>query len=174
MRPIRSSTCCVGWKVALVVVALAVTPHVARAQFPGFGWGGYGYPAYGYGMYGNPYGYGYPGLSYGAMGFGYGYPAMGYGMGMGYGGMGMGYGGMGMGYGGMGMGYGYPAMGYAYGYPGVSYAGPMIASPYANSLFGVGLSPLGVNSYFTEANQMGRAQLRANQRARAGVMNGGR
>ncbi len=106
--------------VALVLVALAVTPQAARAQFPGFGWGGYGYPG---------------------MGYGWG-------------------------------GYGYPGMGYAYGYPGVNYAGPLIASPYANSLFGVGLSPLGVNSYFSEANLMGRAQLRANQRA--AMMNRGR
>ena len=68
---------------------------------------------------------------------------------------------------GYGMGFGYPGFGfvspYTFGYPGVAYAGPLIASPYANSLFGVGLSPLGVNSYFTEANLMGRGQLRADR-----------
>ena len=142
------------------------------AQFPGYGWG-FGYPAYGYGMYGSPYGYGYPGMGFGYGAMGYGYPAVGYGVNLGY--PGMGYGG-GFGYGAMnyGMGYGFPGMGYTFGYPGVPYAGPSISSPYANSLFGVGLSPLGVNSYFTEANLMGRAQLRADRRAGAPVYRVGR
>ena len=161
MKPIRRRRALAGLAVTLVVLAFAGTP-AARAQFPGYGWGyggmGYDYGMYGspYGMYGSPYGYGYPGVSYGygAMGYGYGYP------------------GMGMGYGYPGMGYGYVSP-YAFGYPGVNYAGPLIASPYANSLFGVGLSPLGVNSYFTEMNQLGRGQIQAYRRVPAPLIRRG-
>ena len=50
---------------------------------------------------------------------------------------------------------------------GLRYAGIAPSNPYSNPLFGVGLTPLGVNSYFTEMNLLGRGQLRADQRARA-------
>jgi hypothetical protein len=98
-------------------------------------------------MYGSPYGY--PGIGYGnAMpGYGYGFPAYGPAYGDGYG------------YPGVTDGYGYPA--------GLGFASPLFADPYANPLFGLGLSPLGVQSYFTEANSMGRAQIEADRRARA-------
>jgi hypothetical protein len=118
--------------VAVILVALPAMP--ARAQFFG---AGYGYPAYGYGYgwpgYGGTYGYGYPGLAYG-YGFGYG---------------------------------GYPAFGGGYYAGGV---GTSIVAPYApfgiyyggpgpgvyNPLFGVGLSPLGVDSALTERYMLGR------------------
>ena len=136
---------------------------MAATDYPGFGFGGYGMSPYAYG-YG--YGYGYPG--YGMM-----YGGMGYG-GMGYGGMGYGY----PGFGGF-----YPAYGYGYGYgypypnitaanvlgysPGLPYAGPAMSSPYTNPLFGLGLTPLGVQSYFAESNTLGRGQLEADRRTRA-------
>jgi hypothetical protein len=157
-RPIRLA----GWVLALALASFAFTPRECQAQF--FGYGGYGYPGFyggygGYGMYGG-YGFGYPGMGFG---YGYGYPMMGYGMGgfgypmmggLGYGGYG-GYGGM---MGGYGYGYGYP---FGAGYPGFSYAGALLSNPYTNPLFGVGLTPLGVNSYFTEMNMLGRGQARA-------------
>ena len=124
-------------------------------------------PAYGYGM---GYGYGMPAYGYG-MGYGYGMPAYGYGMGYGYGMPGFGYGGVGygMGYGyGMG-GYGFPGTGIYYGYPafaGMGYGG-LSTSPYLNPYFGVGLTPLGLQSYLTESNLLGRGQLQASLRARA-------
>jgi hypothetical protein len=134
---------------ALTVVAalLILSPSPARAQFFGAGWG-YGYPGYGYGYFG--YGYGYPG-------YGYGYPSYGYGYGNPW------YGGF---YPGYGSAFAPPAIAYGYG-PALPYAGPLFASPYANPLFGLGLSPLGVQSYFTEANLLGRGQLEADRRARA-------
>lgn len=99
-------------------------------------------------------------------GFGYGMPGMGFGMpGMGYGMPGMGFGMPGIGFGMAypGFGFGFPA-----GFPAVlPYGGPMAFSPYANPMFGVGLSPLGTGSYFVESNMMGRAQLSADRRARA-------
>jgi hypothetical protein len=138
---------------------------VASAQFwgggfgyGGWGYGGYGYPGFGFGGYGmSPFGYGY--------GYGFGYP--GYGMAYGYPGFGGFYPGMGYGY---GYGFGYPNItsGYALGYaPGLPYAGTMMASPYTNPLFGMGLTPLGVQSYFAESNMLGRGQLEADRRTRA-------
>ena len=101
-------------------------------------------------------GYGGSGMGYGGMGFGgMGYGGMGYGGngGMGYGGYGgyggMGYGGFGNGaFGGMGNGgfngYGYGGFGY-YGL-GAGYLPPGYSAGYVNPMFGVGLSPLGVQS----------------------------
>jgi hypothetical protein len=43
----------------------------------------------------------------------------------------------------------------------------MAFAPYANPMFGLGLSPLGAQSYFTESSALGRAQLSADRRARA-------
>ena len=107
---------------------LAAPATGAQAQFVGYGMPGYGY------------GYGYPG-------FGLGYPA--------YGNMGYGFGG------------GFPAFP-----PGAYYGGPAItvAAPYApfgvayggtgpgayNPLFGLGLTPLGVNSALAERSLLGR------------------
>jgi hypothetical protein len=127
------------WTV-LTVALLACSPREARAQF--YGYGGFGFPAYGYG----------------GLGFGYG------GLGFGYGGLGFGYGGYGYGGYPASYGYGYPGGGYGgynYGYPGlgvtsfgVGYGG---FSPYLvpslnnwNPYFGLGLSPLGVQSAVTE------------------------
>ena len=150
---------------SMVLGLVLASPGLARAQFlggfgyGGWGYGGYGYPGYGFGGYGvSPYMYGY----------GYGYPAYG----MGYGGMGYGYPGMGGFYPGYEYGYGtlYPNItaGYALGYsPGLPYAGPAMSSPYTNPLFGLGLTPLGVQSYFAESNLLGRGQLEADRRTRA-------
>ena len=82
---------------------------------------------------------GYGGMGYGGMGYG----GMGYG-GMGYGGMGYG----GMGYGGMGY------YGFGYGNPGFYTPGLM------NPLFGVGMTPLGAQSYLYETRVLGRRSRR--------------
>ncbi len=140
----------------VLIAALVFTAGTARAQFPGYG-SGFGMPGYGSGM---GYGYGMPGYGSG-MGYGYGMPYYG------YGGMGDGYGMPGFGYG-MG-GYGFPGTGIYYGYPafaGLGYGG-LATSPYMNPYFGLGLTPLGVQSYLTESNLLGRGQLGAAQRARA-------
>jgi hypothetical protein len=113
----------------LVLILLAVPTATVHAQFFGYGYG-YGVPAYGYG-YGYP-GFGYPGYGYGYPGFaaGYGYPP--YGSGFGYYGPGVGVGsfyGPGFGFGGYGYGYGFGSF---------------------NPYFGVGLTPLGVDSALTE------------------------
>ena len=69
---------------------------------------------------------------------------------------------------GYGYGYGYPypnitaanVLGYS---PGLPYAGPAMSSPYTNPLFGLGLTPLGVQSYVAESNMLGRGQARGRQ-----------
>lgn len=142
---------------ALVLVAAAAliwSPSRARAQFPGYGYGGYGVGGYGgFGGYGGYGGYGYPMGGYGYGGFGYGYP--------GY--AGYGFGGFGYGYGNPGFGYGYPTVGYPVGLPapmygyygggyGFGYGGPGAFNP----LFGVGMTPLGLQSYLAERYVLGR------------------
>jgi hypothetical protein len=141
-----------GWTLILALAILLVSSQTANAQFPAYGGGGMvaGYPGFGFGM-------GYPGM-------GYGYPIGGYGIGpygmdgfggMGYGGVGYG----GMGYGGMGYGMGYGGFGYGgygYGYPNI-YAQ---TSPLYNPLFGVGLTPLGAQSYMVETQLFGRRSRR--------------
>ncbi len=131
------------FRTPLLLAALLLAPaSFAQAQLGGYG-GGFGYPVYGYGGYGGPMGmgYGYPGMGYG-YGYGYGYPGMGYG----FGGPGLGYG-YGLGYNGVQQ-YFYPSMGYA------------------NPLFGLGLSPLGVQSNLAEtalirgAGSVGRTTIR--------------
>jgi hypothetical protein len=140
----------------------------ARAQIMGYPISPYGYSAPYYGGWGGVYpGFGYGGLGYGGIGYGgLGYGGIGYG-GIGYGGLGyggIGYGGIGYG----GVGYGYPGYGYGYGYPGYGYAGygyggyggyPLIPPGIFNPLFGLGLSPLGVQSALTERYVLGRGQL---------------
>jgi hypothetical protein len=137
-----------GASLTLAVAVLLVSSQEAQAQFPAFGGGGMavGYPFFGYG-------YGFPGMGYGYGGLGYGYPIGGYGIGP-YGVGGYGYGGMGfgMGYGPFGYGFG----GYGYGYPDI-YAQ---TSPLYNPLFGVGLTPLGAQSYMTETQLFGRRSAR--------------
>jgi hypothetical protein len=135
---------------ALTIVVLAMAAGTSRAQYFG-----YGFPA-GYGMYGGYYGYGYPGYA-----FGYGNPA---------------FAGYGYGYPGFGYGFGYPAFAYSYpaygaglgyAYPtGLAYGGDLFVAPYWNPLFGVGTSPLGLQSFLSESNLFGRGQLAADQRAR--------
>jgi hypothetical protein len=149
----------------LALAFLVMPPALAHAQF--FGYGGYGYPGMGYGGLGYP-GMGYGGLGYPGMGYGgLGYPGMGYG-GLGYGGLGYG----GLGYGGIGYGGGYGGIGYGgggygglgYGVPGLGLAGYSFypnrylgyGGPYANPLFGLGLTPLGVNSALGERYLLGR------------------
>jgi hypothetical protein len=147
---------CKCWYLAPILGAFLFAVPTARAQFPGYGFG-YGYPAYG-----NGFGFGMPGY-----GFRYGYPGMGFGYpGMGYG---LGYGMMGFGMMGYGLGYGYPGFGYGVGGfpPVMPYGGFLGYSAYASPMVGVGLTPLGTQSYFTEQNMLGRAQYSADQRARA-------
>ncbi len=168
-------------QVFVLSAVLVFASGSARAQWGygmGYGMGyGYGMPYYGYGMgygYGMPfYGYGY-GMPYYGSGMGYGWPGYGYGMGFGGYGYGMGFGGLGYGmplagYGGLG-GYGVPGLGVYYGYPSYGVFGsgsPLVNSPYLNQYFGVGMTPLGIHSYFFESNLLGRGQLMADQRARA-------
>ena len=139
-----------GWTLILALPILLLSSSTASAQFPAYGGGGMavGYPGWGYGgFYGYPaMGYGYAGIGYGGMGYGgMGYGGMGYG-GMGYGGMGFG----GMGYGGMGYGFpGYRYYGFGYGNPGFYTPGLM------NPLFGVGMTPLGAQSYLYETRVLG-------------------
>ena len=50
-------------------------------------------------------------------------------------------------------GYGPPGIGIYYGYPAAAafgYGSPIATSPYLNPFFGLGLTPLGIHSYFTE------------------------
>jgi hypothetical protein len=143
-----------SWLIAAVLAGVLLAAPPARAQVAGYGFG-YGYPGYGFG-YGYPgngfnYGYGYPG-------FGYGFPAIGYGFGYGIPAYGFGYGYPGFGYGYVGVG-GFP--------PVIPYGGFLGYSAYANPMVGVGLTPLGNQSYFIESNMLGRAQYSADQRARA-------
>ena len=136
----RLGTVCFTTILASVILVISSAP--AHAQFPAYGGGGIGiaYPGWGYGGF-----YGYPamGYGYGGMGYGYGYPVMGGGF----------YGG-----------YGYPA--YAYGGPGFRYYGFGYVNPgfytpgLMNPLFGVGMSPLGVQSYMYETQVLGRRSRR--------------
>jgi hypothetical protein len=155
------------WSLTLALVILLMPSRRADAQMVGFAAAagpssiGYanGYPMvnYPFTSFGSPYGgMGYGGMGYGGMGYGgMGYGGMGYG-GMGYGGMGyggMGYGGMG--YGGVGYGMGYGGMGYGgMGY-GAGYAG-FYGTGWNNPMFGVGLTPLGTQSYMTETRLFNR------------------
>ena len=129
--------------------------------YPGWGYGGgaYGFPGYGFPMAGYGYGYGVPAMGYGMGGYGmsgYGYGMGGYGMGgygYGMGGYGMGgygYGMGGYGYGMGGYGYGMGGYGYGYGYPGVYGGG------YMPPMYGIGLTPLGTQSYMIETQLFGR------------------
>jgi hypothetical protein len=132
-----------SWRFAAVLAGFLLADPPVRAQFAGYG--------YGYSGYGNGFGYGYPGY-----GFGYGFPGVGYGFGYGIPAN--------------GFGYGYPGFGYGYvgGFPPViPYGGFFGYSAYANPMVGVGLTPLGTQSYFIESNMLGRAQYSADQRARA-------
>jgi hypothetical protein len=118
----------------LTCAGLAISPTTSRAQF--FGYGGYGYSPYAFGA-------AYPGFGYGGLpNWGYGY---------GFGGFGFPFGVTGYpqlatpfnAYQGVGP-YGYAA--YGYGYP---------IGAYANPYFGLGLSPLGVQSAVTERYLLG-------------------
>jgi hypothetical protein len=143
----------------ITVAVLSATATPARAQF--YGYGAYGYPgmAYGYPAYGMGYGYGglgsgYGGFGYGGLGYGYGYPGMGYGYGFGYPAYGAGFGFGGVGPWGMGYGYGSPGVGYGYG--NLAYGNPYLLTGLFNPLFGVGMTPLGLQSYLYERNVLGR------------------
>jgi hypothetical protein len=129
----------------ILVLALAIlvaSSGKAEAQFPAYGGGGWsiGYPGFGFG-------YGFPGYGFG----GFGYPGMGYGYGMGYPGVGFGYG-----YPGMGYGYGFGMPGYGYGFGNIY----TYSSPLYNPMFGVGLTPLGAQSYIVETQLFGRRSRR--------------
>ncbi len=135
------------WSLILALAIVLMPSEKADAQMMGFG-GGYGYPGMmGYG-YPGMMGYGYPGM------MGYGYPGM-----MGYGYRPFGYGVYNSGYLNPGFGYGYPGFGYGYGYGGMGFA-PGYAgywgTGYRNPLFGVGLTPLGTQSYLMETRLLGR------------------
>jgi hypothetical protein len=148
-------TRCLGRLRYMPILALAillVPARPARAQFPAYGGGGMGfaYPAWGYGGFS-----GYPAMGYDGMGYGYG------GMGYGYGGMGYGYPGMGGGFYG---GYGFPAYAYAgsgFQYYGFGYGNPGFYTPgLMNPLFGIGMTPLGAQSYMYETQVLGRRSRR--------------
>jgi hypothetical protein len=130
----------------LALVFLALPPTLAHAQFIGYG-GGLGYPGVGYG------GLGYPGIGYGGLGYpGVGYGGLGY-PGVGFGGLGYGFGGLG--FAGYGFASGFPALAYSYqGFNPYGYAG--FYPNYPSPMFGVGLTPLGVNSALTERYMLGR------------------
>jgi hypothetical protein len=120
--------------VVLALAILALPSTAARAQVIGYGGFGYGSPGFGYGGYG-----------YGSPGFGYD----------------GGYGSPGFGYGGYGYGYNFAIPGYGYGFPGYNLGVPQFISPnlgtgYANPLFGLGLSGLGVQSALAEQILLGR------------------
>ncbi len=113
---------------------LVLPPSLAQAQM--WGYGGYGYG------FNSGYSYVYPG--YAGVGVGYynGIPAPAYGGPVGFG---------------LGYGYGYPAYNYGYfanAYPGVR---PPLGSAagYPNPLFGMGLSPLGVQGTLNDAYLLG-------------------
>ncbi len=136
-----------GCTLGLALAILLVSSGTAHAQFPAYGGmgAGFGYPGWGYGGF-----YGYPAMGYGGMGYGgMGYGGMGYG-GFGYGGMGYG----GFGYGGMGYYPGFQYYGFGYGNPGFYNPGLM------NPLFGVGMTPLGAQSYLYETQVLGRRSRR--------------
>ena len=123
------------WSLILGLTILLISAGKAGAQYPGYGWGG-GYPGVGYG---------YPGVGFGSPGMGYGFPGVGYGF--------------------PGFGYGYPAFGYGVAAAGPAYPGPVYVagfpSPFTywgswDPLFGVGLTPLGVQSYLYETRVLGR------------------
>jgi hypothetical protein len=128
----------------LAFVIATVPAYRVNAQYFGYG---YGFPGYGYGagmpFSGYGYGYGLPGYGFGA----YGPPSMAYGYGLGY--PGYGYGGAGY-YGGPGVGVGGPGL-YGVGAP-FGATGPGSFNPY----FGLGLTPLGVESALTERYLLGR------------------
>jgi hypothetical protein len=138
---------------ALAAVIVVVSAGSSRAQYLGYGsgWGGYGYPGFGLG------GYGLGGYGLGGYG-GFGYPAVGFAN------YGFGYPGFGYGYPGFGFGYGYPGFGFggfSYGY-GSAYSGLTPYSLYLdtpgsyNPLFGLGMTPLGVQSAIAERYVLGR------------------
>jgi hypothetical protein len=136
MRRSRNHPERLRWSLILGVTMMLIAAGTAGAQYPGYGWGG-GYPGAGYG---------YPGVGYGYPGVGYGYPGMGYGY--------------------PGFGWGYPAFGYGLAYPAPVYAaaypGPYPYNwGYGNPFFGVGLSPLGVQSYLYETRVLGRVPRRS-------------
>ncbi len=144
----RRLTKCLGSLGRTLILALAIvlfSSVTASAQFPAYGGGGIavGYPGWGYGGF-----CGYPAVGYGYGGL-YGYPAMGYG--------GIGFAGAGYGYGYGGFGYGYPGFqyyGFGYGNPGFYTPGLL------NPLFGVGMTPLGAQSYLYETQVLGRRSWR--------------
>jgi len=143
MRKLTQCLGKLGLALILALTILLVSSGTASAQFPAYGGGGMavGYPGWGYGGF-----YGYPAMGYGGF---YGYPGMGYGYG------GIGYGGMGYGYGGIAYGYpGFQYYGFGYGNPGFYTPGLM------NPLFGVGMTPLGVQSYMYETQVLGRRSRR--------------
>jgi len=72
---------------------------------------------------------------------------------------------------GYGWGYGFPGYGYGYASP-FGYGMPGYGYGILNPFFGFGLTPLGIRSYFTEMNLLGRGQLQASQRARARELQG--
>jgi hypothetical protein len=121
------------WSLTLALVIVLMPSREADAQMVGFG-AAVGYPSVG--VYN-----GYPMVNYPFSSFGNVYPGMGYGVGYG----GMGYG---MGYGVMG--YGYPGFGYGAGYAGYYGTG------WRNPMFGVGLTPLGTQSYMMETRLFNR------------------
>lgn len=119
---------------ALAFLVLMVPATPSQAQL--YGYGGYGYGAYGYPGYG--YGYGVPGFGYGygVPGYVVGYPPVGY----------YGYGGV------PGLGLGYSGISYGYfGNPYIGIGPPLVSGVGdTNPLFGVGLTPLGVQSALGE------------------------
>ncbi len=136
----------IGWSLSVAMVLLLMPARESRAQMLGYGVG-VGVPSGG-GFYN-----GYPSVSYPFTSFGTPYPGMVYGGGgLGYGGLGYGgYGFNGLGYGG----YPYGGMGYYGAGYGPGYAG-FYGTGFRNPMFGVGLTPLGSQSYMAETRLFGR------------------
>jgi hypothetical protein len=148
MQPLLKRLGRLGWTLTLAVVIALSFSGKAQAQFPAYGMG-----------------YGFPGMGYGFPGMGYGFP----GMGFGYGGWGGWYPGWGFsytpypyyepGYTLPALGAGYPGLGYGYAFPGTGLGMGYLnlyGSGYYSPLFGVGLTPLGTQSYLFETQLLGR------------------
>jgi hypothetical protein len=150
--------------VMLLVVALFATPSRAQVVASPFAFGGSpfafgGSPfAFGAGLYGG-LGAGFPAWGYGGLGYGFGSGFPGFGNGFGFPGYGYGFPAYGFGFGfpAYGYGYGFGLLGNPVGYGAFGY--PVIPPGNFNPYFGVGTTPLAVQSALMERYTFGRGSL---------------